>query len=128
PSIAEHPIGLLTRLRFRVTVNTHNRLMSDITLSQEMHNLLEAFGFGWDEIAWLTVNAMKSAFGPLDQRLRIIQGKIKPGFAALRAEELSRPRRLPCARDHHHLGSVARRRDGVGRVATPLPPRAPRRR
>ena len=31
PSIAEHPIGLLTRLRFRVTVNTDNRLMSDIT-------------------------------------------------------------------------------------------------
>ncbi|HLT68744.1 MAG TPA: adenosine deaminase [Acidimicrobiales bacterium] len=88
PSIAEHPIGLLTRLRFRVTVNTDNRLMSDITLSQEMHNLVEAFGFGWDEIEWLTVNAMKSAFWPFDQRLRIIQGKIKPGFAALRAEEL----------------------------------------
>jgi adenosine deaminase len=29
-SIAEHPIGLLHRLRFRVTVNTDNRLMSDV--------------------------------------------------------------------------------------------------
>ena len=88
PSIAEHPIGLLTRLRYRVTVNTDNRLMSDITLSQEFHNLVEAFGWGWDEIEWFTVNAMKSAFWPFDQRLRIIQGIIKPGFAALRAEEL----------------------------------------
>jgi adenosine deaminase len=88
PSIAEHPIGLLTRLRYRVTVNTDNRLMSDITLSQEFHNLVEAFGWGWDEIEWFTVNAMKSAFWPFDQRLRIIQGVIKPGFAALRAEEL----------------------------------------
>jgi adenosine deaminase len=88
PSIAEHPIGLLTRLRYRVTVNTDNRLMSDITMSREMHNLVEAFGFGWDELQWLTINAMKSAFWPFDQRLRIIEGQIKPGYAALRAEEL----------------------------------------
>ena len=88
PSIAEHPIGQLIRLRFRVTVNTDNRLMSDISMSREMHNLVEAFGFGWDEIEWLTINAMKSAFWPFDQRLRIIEGQIKPGYAALRAEEL----------------------------------------
>jgi adenosine deaminase len=88
PSIAQHPIGLLTRLRYRVTVNTDNRLMSNTTMSREMLNLVEAFGFGWDEIEWLTINAMKSAFWPFDQRLRIIEGEIKPGYAALRAEEL----------------------------------------
>ena len=88
PSIAEHPIGLLSKLRFRVTVNTDNRLMSDISLSREMHNLAEVFGFGWDEIEWLTINAMKSAFWPFDQRLRIIAGQIKPGYATLRAEGL----------------------------------------
>jgi adenosine deaminase len=88
PSIAEHPIGLLTRLRFRVTVNTDNRLMSDITLSRELHSLVEAFGYGWDELEWLTINAMKSAFWPFDQRLRLIAGTIKPGYAALRAEDL----------------------------------------
>jgi adenosine deaminase len=87
-SIAEHPIGLLTRLRFRVTVNTDNRLMSNITLSQEIDNLVDAFGYGWDEIEWLTINAMKSAFWPFDERLRIINGTVKPGFAALRAEAL----------------------------------------
>jgi adenosine deaminase len=88
PSISEHPIGLLTALRFRVTVNTDNRLMSDITLSDEMYKLVEAFGYGWDEIQWLTINAMKSSFWPFDQRLRIIEGTIKPGFSALRAEAL----------------------------------------
>ncbi len=87
-SIAEHPIGQLTRLRFRVTVNTDNRLMSDTSMSGEFHQLVEAFGFGWDEIEWLTINAMKSAFWPFDQRLRIIEGQIKPGYAVLRAEEL----------------------------------------
>ena len=88
PSIAEHPIGLLTALRFRVTVNTDNRLMSDITLSDELYKLVEAFGYGWDELQWLTINAMKSSFWPFDQRLRIIEGTIKPGFSALRAEAL----------------------------------------
>jgi adenosine deaminase len=88
PAIAEHPIGLLAALRFRVTVNTDNRLMSDITLSDELYKLVEAFDYGWDELQWLTINAMKSSFWPFDQRLRIIEGTIKPGFSALRAEAL----------------------------------------
>ena len=35
-SIEEHPIGLLSELRFRVTVNTDNRLMSHITMSRRV--------------------------------------------------------------------------------------------
>ena len=87
-SIAEHPIGLLVRLKFRVTVNTDNRLMSGVTLSSEMASLVEAFGYGWTEIEWLTLNAMKSSFWPFDQRLRIINEQIKPGFASLRAAHI----------------------------------------
>ena len=37
---------------------------------------------------WLTLNAMKSAFWPFEQRLRIINEIIKPGFASLRAADL----------------------------------------
>ncbi|HEY7464792.1 MAG TPA: adenosine deaminase [Candidatus Limnocylindria bacterium] len=85
-SIAEHPIGLLRRLRFRVTVNTDNRLMSGITLSSEMAALSAAFGLGLDDMEWLTLNGMKSAFLPFDGRLRIINEQIKPGYAHLRAE------------------------------------------
>ncbi|MFL6206343.1 MAG: adenosine deaminase [Acidimicrobiales bacterium] len=84
-SIAEHPIGLLARLRFRVTVNTDNRLMSGVSLTSEMAALVDAFGYGWDEIEWLTLNAMKSSFWPFDQRLRIINQQIKPAYAQLRA-------------------------------------------
>jgi len=87
-SIAEHPIGLLAQLRFRVTVNTDNRLMSDVSLTSEMAALVDAFGYGWDEIEWLTLNAMKSSFWPFDQRLRIINEQIKPGYAALKASHL----------------------------------------
>jgi len=83
PSLAEHPIGLLRRLRFRVTVSTDNRLMSGISLSSEMAGLVEAFGWSWRDINWLTINAMKSAFCPFEDRLALIDGKIKPGFAAL---------------------------------------------
>ncbi|GAA4237168.1 adenosine deaminase [Actinomadura meridiana] len=83
-SIAEHPIGLLRRLSFRVTVNTDNRLMSGTTLSEEFAKLVEAFGYGWDDLQWFTVNAMKSAFAPFTERLELINGVIKPGFAQLK--------------------------------------------
>jgi len=83
-SIKDHPIGLLRELSFRVTVNTDNRLMSGVSLSSEFHALTEAFGYGWTDIQWLTINAMKSAFAPFDERLNIINSVIKPGFAAVR--------------------------------------------
>jgi len=84
-SIAEHPIGLLRRLYFRVTVNTDNRLMSGTSMSREMQLLAGAFGYGWTDLSWFTVNAMKSAFIPFDERLAIINDVIKPGYAELLA-------------------------------------------
>jgi adenosine deaminase len=85
PSIEEHPIGLLARLRFRVTVNTDNRLMSGTSQSQEMQKLVEAFGYDAADLRWFTVNAMKSAFVHFDQRLELIEGLIKPRYAELGA-------------------------------------------
>lgn len=82
-SIAEHPIGLLRDLRFRVTVNTDNRLMSGTSMTREMTLLAEAFGYGWAELQWFTVNAMKSAFIPFDERLALINEVIKPAYAKL---------------------------------------------
>ena len=87
PSIAEHPFDLLRRLRYRVTVNTDNRLMSGVTLSSEMAALDAAFGIGLGEMEWLTINALKSAFAPFDERLALINEVVKPGYAHLRAEE-----------------------------------------
>ena len=85
PSIEAHPIRLLRQLSFRVTVNTDNRLMSGVSLSSEFHRLAEVFGYGWRDIEWLTINAMKSAFAHFDERLRIIDTVIKPGYATARA-------------------------------------------
>ena len=88
PSLAEHPIDLLKRLRFRVTLNTDNRLMSRVSMTSEMQAMADTFGWGWDDLEWVTLNAMKSAFWPFDHRLRIINEQIKPGFAALKAASL----------------------------------------
>ena len=84
--IAEHPIGLLRDLGFRVTVNTDNRLMSGVSMTSEMVALHSAFSWGLGDLRWLTINAMKSAFLPFDERLGLINDVIKPGWAALGAD------------------------------------------
>jgi adenosine deaminase len=86
PSIAEHPIGVLRRLRFRVTVNTDNRLMSNTSMSQEFAQLHEAFSWGLDDFEWITINTVKSAFAAFPERLRLINAKVKPHYALLSAE------------------------------------------
>ncbi|MFF9351318.1 adenosine deaminase [Streptomyces sp. NPDC014734] len=87
-SYAEHPIGLLRKLHFRATVNTDNRLMSGTSMSHEFEKLGEAFGYTLDDMQWFTVNAMKSAFIPFDERLAMINEVIKPGYAELKSEWL----------------------------------------
>jgi adenosine deaminase len=81
-SLAEHPIGLLAELGFRVTVNTDNRLMSRTSMTDEMLGLVDAFGYDLAKLEKLTVNAMKSAFLPYDERVELIH-RIKAGYAAL---------------------------------------------
>jgi adenosine deaminase len=85
PSIAEHPIGTLARLRFRVTVNTDNRLMSGTSMTAELAGLVDAFGYGMADLRWFAINAMKSAFLPFDERLAIIDEQLKPAYAVLGA-------------------------------------------
>jgi adenosine deaminase len=84
-SLAEHPIGLLMDLRFRVTVNTDNRLMSGVNLSDEFLLLAEHHGIDLATMQWLTVNAMKSAFIHFDERLQLINEVIKPAYGNLGA-------------------------------------------
>ena len=84
-SVALHPISLLKRLRFRVTVNTDNRLMSGTSMSREMGLLVGEAGWTLEDLRWVTINAMKSAFIPFDERLAIIEEVVKPGYAKLLA-------------------------------------------
>jgi adenosine deaminase len=59
--------------------------MSATSMTREMQLLVDAFGYGWSALQWFTLNAMKSAFIPFDERLDLINGTIKPGYAALMA-------------------------------------------
>jgi len=71
-SIAEHPIGMRAALKFRVTVNTDNRLMSGCSMTSEMSALSQASATaGTPALQWFTVNAMKSAFLSFAERLAI---------------------------------------------------------
>lgn len=60
-------------------------------MSQEFEHLVKTFRYTLDDMQWFTVNAMKSAFIPFDERLAMINDVIKPGYAELRAEWLFRP-------------------------------------
>ncbi|HEX6916631.1 MAG TPA: adenosine deaminase family protein, partial [Phycicoccus sp.] len=84
-SVAAHPITMLKDLRFRVTVNTDNRLMSGTSMSREMQLLVDEAGWTLEDLRWVTINAMKSAFLPFDERLALIDHVVKPGYAALGA-------------------------------------------
>ena len=84
PSIETHPFKLFFDQKFRVMLNTDNRLMSNTTLSREFQVAAETFGLGLADMEKLTINAMKSAFLPYDRRIRFIYEVLKPGYAAAR--------------------------------------------
>jgi adenosine deaminase len=81
-SVLDHPVSLLKDLRFRVTVNTDNRLMSATSMTREFRLLTEEAGWTLADLRWVTINALKSAFIPFDERLALIDDVVKPGYAA----------------------------------------------
>ena len=83
-SLAEHPFRILYQEKFRVTLNTDNRLMSDTTMSKEFSAASEAFGLSIEDFEKITINAMKSAFLPYNQRCDLIYSVIKPGYSRIR--------------------------------------------
>jgi adenosine deaminase len=88
-SLAEHPFKVLYQEKFRVTLNTDNRLMSDTTMSKEFEAARDAFGLSIEDFEKITINAMKSAFLPYHQRCDFIYSVIKPGYAKVRSNSLS---------------------------------------
>jgi adenosine deaminase len=83
-SLPEHPFKILFQEKFRVTLNTDNRLMSDTTMTKEFEAAADTFGLSLDDFEKITINAMKSAFLPYDQRCNFIYSVIKPGYAQIR--------------------------------------------
>ena len=83
-SLAEHPFRLFYQEKFRVTLNTDNRLMSNTSMTKEFEAARDTFGLTMDDFEKITINAMKSAFLPYDRRCEFIYSVIKPGYAEVR--------------------------------------------
>ena len=83
-SLAQHPFPHYMRKGYRVTLNTDNRLMSRTSMTDEYMLAVEHFGCSIDDLEKVAINAMKSAFAPYDERIKLIFERIKPGYAALR--------------------------------------------
>jgi adenosine deaminase len=60
--------------------------MSRTSMTQEFEAAAETFGLGVDDFEKITVNAMKSAFLPYDQRCDLIYKTLKPGYAKVRSD------------------------------------------
>ena len=86
-SLSEHPFRILYQEKFRVTLNTDNRLMSDTTMTKEFEAARDTFGLTLDDFEKITINAMKSAFLPYSQRCDLIYSVIKPGYAKVRSSQ-----------------------------------------
>jgi adenosine deaminase len=80
PSLAQHPFPIFLREGFRVTLNTDNRLMSGVTMTDELMLASEHFGCDLGDLKQLTVNAMKSAFCGYHDRKRILAERILPAY------------------------------------------------
>lgn len=83
-SLVEHPFRLFYQAKFRVTLNTDNRLMSNTSMTKEFEAARDTFGLTMDDFEKITINAMKSAFLPYDRRCEFIYSVIKPGYAEIR--------------------------------------------
>lgn len=67
-TIDDHPFDMLYQLGFAVTVNTDNRLMSGTSLSREIANLAQTFGYDLDDVLQWQLNAVNAAFIASDER------------------------------------------------------------
>jgi adenosine deaminase len=86
-SLSEHPFKIFYQEKFRVTLNTDNRLMSDTTMTKEFEAAGDTFGLSLEDFEKITINAMKSAFLPYDQRCDFIYSVVKPGYAKVRSSQ-----------------------------------------
>jgi adenosine deaminase len=85
-SYADHPFRWFFDKRFRVTLNTDNRLMSDVSMTGEYEVAVREYGLDFNDLEKIAINSMKSSFLPYNQRIAVIYDVLKPGFARLRED------------------------------------------
>jgi len=87
--VENHPFGIFYKEKFRVTINTDDRLMSDTNMTKEFLTAIQYFNLNLEDVEKITINSMKSAFIPYKERLSYIYKIIKPGFQKMKDNLLS---------------------------------------
>ncbi|HEU4629439.1 MAG TPA: adenosine deaminase [Gemmatimonadaceae bacterium] len=84
-SYEAHPLRRYFDLGLDVVLNTDNRMMSGVTLTDEYAAAAEHLGFGFDELAALAMNGFESAFLHWQERVALA-AKARAAIDALRTE------------------------------------------
>src|SRR5205085_135244 len=71
-SYSTHPFREFFRRGLNVVLNTDNRLMSGVTLTDEYVHAAKELSFTFDELARVALNGFESAFLPYEERRRLI--------------------------------------------------------
>ena len=81
PDIESHPVGPMLRAGFNVSINTDNRLMSDVSPSSELRTVTDVFGLSVAEVEQLVVNGVMAGFAPFEVRRRVLTEQVRPAFS-----------------------------------------------
>ena len=71
-SYASHPFREYFDRGLNVVLNTDNRLMSGVTLTDEYMHAAESLDFGFDELARVARNGFESCFLPHEEKMKLI--------------------------------------------------------
>jgi adenosine deaminase len=83
PSYELHPFREYFDRGLNVVLNTDNRLMSGVTLTDEYVHAAQSLGFKFDELAQVAINGFESCFLPYEERMRLVS-RVQSEIATLR--------------------------------------------
>ena len=83
-SYAAHPFREYYDRGLNVVLNTDNRLMSGVTLTDEYLHAADSQNFSFDELARVALNGFESCFLPYDERMRLV-AEVQREILALRS-------------------------------------------
>ena len=84
-SYESHPFREYYRRGLNVVLNTDNRLMSDVTLTDEYVHAAQSLDFTFDELAEVAMNGFESSFLPYAERMQLA-ARARADIDALRLE------------------------------------------
>ncbi len=73
PDLASHPLPFFYNYGLRVTINTDNRLVTDTTVSKELHLIHRTFGLSLADLKELIVDGWKSTFLPYREKADLLR-------------------------------------------------------